>query len=559
MDGLQEAIKEHKEGQYKRALKKYHELAEKNHNHGDLHHLIGICLAQMEQFDQALIYLKKAANCHPDSPEILSNLGNVYKRLQHKTEAIKQYKKSLIMRPNNSSAHNNLASLYINQKCYKEAKTHLHQAIAQNHDFADAHYNLGLIYTEEKDYTKAQQSFEKATNYDENHNFAKKMLAQIYHHSNKVNKAIPLYNTFLKHHDDIDAKHALASCYLASNNESKALDLFREVLIREPKHPELHHNLASYFLTQHNYPEAIKHLLTHLSLHRNDINTLYNLGVSYHYTAKYSESDSYFQSVLKLEPNHFNTLVNLGALNLQKQDLKSAVNYYKSALKIKPSDTSIQFIINALSKNTKPSNMPKEYVVNLFNQYADYYDNHLTKVLDYQVPKRIEHILNEMAQPKEKTSILDLACGTGLLGPLLKEHTQELVGVDIAPNMIEKAKITKAYDKLHTVDVFEFLNKKHCFNWIIAAELLPYIHDIELLLKAIHFNLIESGHAIISTETHNDDSLVKLSTSARYQYNTSQLEKIITGLGFKIISSDAVNIRKQHSQSVKGQLLVLQK
>ena len=38
---------------------------------------------------------------------------------------------------------------------------------------------------------------------------------------------------------------------------------------------------------------------------------------------------------------------------------------------------------------------------------------------------------------------VDLGCGTGLLGPILKPHTQYLIGVDLSPKMLALAELEK--------------------------------------------------------------------------------------------------------------------
>lgn len=43
---------------------------------------------------------------------------------------------------------------------------------------------------------------------------------------------------------------------------------------------------------------------------------------------------------------------------------------------------------------------------------------------------------------------IDLGCGTGLMGPLLRPHVGHLAGVDLSAGMVDKARQRGCYDEL---------------------------------------------------------------------------------------------------------------
>ena len=55
-------------------------------------------------------------------------------------------------------------------------------------------------------------------------------------------------------------------------------------------------------------------------------------------------------------------------------------------------------------------------------------------------------------------SALDLGCGTGLCGPLVRPMVDRLTGVDLSARMIEKARSLGVYDRLEQGDIVEFLD-----------------------------------------------------------------------------------------------------
>ena len=65
-----------------------------------------------------------------------------------------------------------------------------------------------------------------------------------------------------------------------------------------------------------------------------------------------------------------------------------------------------------------------------------------------------------------------LGCGTGLCGIYFRDLAKELIGVDLIPKMLEKAKTLGAYDSLFVADALEYLNRAALenFDLIIAAD-----------------------------------------------------------------------------------------
>lgn len=76
----------------------------------------------------------------------------------------------------------------------------------------------------------------------------------------------------------------------------------------------------------------------------------------------------------------------------------------------------------------------------LFDDYSSSFESSL-KSLVYNVPSLIaEAALNTHSK---YSLTVDLGCGTGLLGPLLRAHTEHLIGVDLSPKMLAVAEEEK--------------------------------------------------------------------------------------------------------------------
>ena len=73
------------------------------------------------------------------------------------------------------------------------------------------------------------------------------------------------------------------------------------------------------------------------------------------------------------------------------------------------------------ARGESPTRANTAYVADMFDAYADTFDDVLQKNLRYQVPELVRATLDELRPKQTYGSILDLGCGTGLNGPLYPE------------------------------------------------------------------------------------------------------------------------------------------
>ena len=98
----------------------------------------------------------------------------------------------------------------------------------------------------------------------------------------------------------------------------------------------------------------------------------------------------------------------------------------------------------------KFADINQENVVEKYSQVAEKYDHTIEDVLGYPDPAQIHEMLVKYGIPKE-AAILDLGCGTGLLGKeLIEKGYTNIVGIDASPEMLEKAE-AKGYKELKEV------------------------------------------------------------------------------------------------------------
>ena len=56
-------------------------------------------------------------------------------------------------------------------------------------------------------------------------------------------------------------------------------------------------------------------------------------------------------------------------------------------------------------------------------------------------------------------TVLDLGCGTGLMGQYLRDNAAQLIGIDLSAAMLEEARNKQIYDALVEGDIVEYCRR----------------------------------------------------------------------------------------------------
>ena len=83
----------------------------------------------------------------------------------------------------------------------------------------------------------------------------------------------------------------------------------------------------------------------------------------------------------------------------------------------------------------KKTSAPLEYVEGLFDKYAQNFENDLIDNLEYKIPIGAKQIFKH-SNGNSLGSLVDLGCGTGLMGMEVKHSVENLVGLDISAKML---------------------------------------------------------------------------------------------------------------------------
>ena len=209
-------------------------------------------------------------------------------------------------------------------------------------------------------------------------------------------------------------------------------------------------------------------------------------------------------------------------------------------------------MINSLKVHASKS-PPKEYVKNLFDDYAERFNDSLVQGLQYKLPFIIKYLIQNISSKSKFAKTIDLGCGTGLSGNGLSEISEHLSGIDISENMISKADELDVYDNLYTGDIVDVLNAvQENFDLFVALDVLIYVGDVESIFNTVHKYSNPESIFVFSTEIQEENGYSLLSSS-RYSHSDSYIMNQASGKFVLINSKDTV-IRKEGSDLINGKI-----
>jgi predicted TPR repeat methyltransferase len=232
-----------------------------------------------------------------------------------------------------------------------------------------------------------------------------------------------------------------------------------------------------------------------------------------------------------------------------------AILNYQKALEIEPEYAIPKHMLNSLTGNTSKE-PPKQYVKNLFDDYANRFNDALVNNLQYSLPFIIkEMILKSNIEKSQYKNVIDLGCGTGLAGKDLRDISTNLIGIDISENMISEAEKLNIYDTLVVGDITENLcTFTHQFDLLIALDVLIYIGDVKSTFEEVHKCSNSDSFFIFSVEIQ-EESGYSLLKSARYAHSDRYIMEQAAGI-FELIEYQNVRLRKEGDSWINGKVYI---
>lgn len=267
--------------------------------------------------------------------------------------------------------------------------------------------------------------------------------------------------------------------------------------------------------------------------------------------------DSYARA-LAIDPALTQAWINRGGILREMNRLDEAAHAFRQAIAHGADPELGGYYLASVGGGVAPAAAPVQYVEPLFDDYAPQFDEHLVQALHYRAHKVLAENLAGLA-PGRFSSALDLGCGTGLCGPLVKPMAGRLSGVDLSGRMIERARTLGVYEHLAHADIVEYLRTTdETYDLILAADVFIYVGDLAPVFAAVRRVLAGAGVFCFSAEIGGRDGQgYQLLPSLRYAHSEPYLRDLAAQHRFEIVKWLHQSIRDDQRQPIDGVFVYL--
>jgi predicted TPR repeat methyltransferase len=359
-----------------------------------------------------------------------------------------------------------------------------------------------------------------------------------------------------------DAHSNLAHSLLKLERFELACEHYEIALTLSPRDADLHYQLGQAKRSLEHRKDALKQWQTALDIDPKHSKSIVAIGYLYTVDRQFEQAEEQFLKAIEIDPGSMGALRGLGYASKIAGRYKEAIVYLERALSLSRESSEaveIRFMLSGLQGNSMDT-APRSYVADLFDGYAENFEEHLVKDLEYDTPKLLQAALSMVVTHiPHFSAAIDLGCGTGLCGVAFRDIVGSIDGVDISKKMVERAREKGVYRNLWPGDVLDVLAAiEEKYQLVIAADVFIYIGNLELLFNKLKQRMMKDSYFTFSTE-HSADGEFALGKSLRYTHSRAYIERIANNAGFDLVHFETHNLRKENQQWITGGAYILHK
>lgn len=560
-------------------------------------------LQQKGALNEAEQIYRQILQTAPENADVLNLLGLIAQRRGIHNEAVNYFYRAIKNAPKHFPIHFNLAVSLGALGHYTEAIEAYHRVLEFNDCCKEAYLGLGNIYWAQNKKDIAKQSFAKALSIDANYIEAKTNLAELSDDIQTL-KSISMNNPqslyYLGRRSFNERDFPQAEFYLQQADE----------LIDDD---EIKTMLGEALLNQNKSALALQKFYQAVQINKHNVNALINIADMETLNGNFTEAEKYYKKTIETDANNLRAHTNYANMLCQNKRTLEALEEYRQAVIISPQSPELSYNLSLILKSLEeyeaaldlmfhafylapsredwslniaetlimfnekapqkakkicenwyekmPDNVvvkhllatlnkqsdkdEKEYNRLLFDKFAPTYEKTL-KNINYKVADKIAETYSPL-----KGKILDLGCGTGLLGEKIKNVDNQIFGVDISTEMLSIAAEKGVYTDLYNQDIEEFLQVNRCkFDYVTAADVFCYFGDLDEIIKTIYPVPI-----IFSIESDENCDKYFLQPNGRYRHSPNHVKQILQEAGYTRIEETSLILRKENDKDIQGMII----
>ncbi|NUZ04243.1 tetratricopeptide repeat protein [Piscinibacter koreensis] len=365
----------------------------------------------------------------------------------------------------------------------------------------------------------------------------------------------PLEQALAEEPDDLDAWSYRGVALGALGRHADALACHERVLATDARRPAnwLHRGIA--LLALERPADALAAFDALLALQPEHAAGWFRHGQALQFLERHADALGSYERALALDPTLAQAWSNRGGILREMHRLDEAAEAYRQAIGHGADPELNGYYLASVTRGTAPAAALTRYAAVLFDDYAPTFEQHLVGVLNYRAHAVLVAGLEALRGGRRFASALDLGCGTGLCGPLVRPFVVRLEGVDVAPRMVEAARARGAYDAVTLADGVELLGStpsRH--DLVLAADVVPYLGELTALFAGVDRVLQPGGVFAFSAELATPEPAAgfTLQPSLRHAHAEGYLRQLAERHGLVVERVEHAPIREEQRAPVPG-------
>lgn len=494
------------------------EILHENPQHVDALHLLGVIAHHTGRIERGIELLKTAISLQPDFAPLHNSLGSALAAATLAEEALQQFDEAIALKPDYADAYVNRAAFLHQLGRHEDALKDYDAAIGINPLFAKAHNNRGNVLADLHRLQDAVLAYDQAI-------AAEPRSSEAY-----TNRGTAL--KFLGHSE-------------------RALESYNRALALNPDNADAHLNRGHVLLEAAHFDDALAAYDRALALNPRLAGAWFGRARVYEQANRDDDALNCYDKSLAFNPILAEAWLGRGKMKCRIGNVEDGISDYRRALELGGDPEAIHYEMAKAGAAEMPAAMPAALVVGLFDGYADRFDQDLLQNLHYRVPAEIAATVSAR-RPSKPANILDLGCGTGLVGTALKPIARTLCGVDLSSRMLARAAQRGIYDTLICGDIVGFLSSTtQRYDIVSAGDVFIYIGDLQPIFRLVRSVLSENGLFVFSVESCETPTFT-LQPSGRYAHSRAYLESIGAATGFAVETIYSTSLRRERDHDVIG-------
>jgi predicted TPR repeat methyltransferase len=507
----------HRSGRLPEAARAYHDFLRTNPRHFEALSALGMIYFQAQQYDRAQYLIGEALKLDPYDTNGLCFRGLALMKIGRHETAIECFDRAIAIKPDFIEAFTNRATAFSEMGRFEEALAAFDQVLAMEPNDPITWNNRG----------NALVSLQRPED------------------------AIASYDTALA---------ILPGFPEATGNRRRVLDALRGT---NSPFADNAYTKGVLLMREGRFHDAVTAFDEALEVRPNFIDAISNRATAFSEMKRFEEALLGFDQALAVDAEHAITWNNRANTLAAMKQFEDAVASYDRALQFAPTFKEARDNrLNALFELKRGKRCPPAYMRGLFDDFSSHYDETMLEKLQYRAHLHLrqlaERVLRRLTPPWR---ILDLGCGTGLVGDAFKDLAAggRLDGLDIAPRMIEAARTRGIYDELILGDLeTELYAPGPNYELILAADTMIYLGDLAPTFFGVAKRLDPEGFYIFAVESTAEGEWQQTPAN-RFRHSTAYLKAEAERAGLVFVDSMECTLRNEAGTPVTGLAVALQK